>query len=95
MSIDPPWLTPKPAMPQRRQGWAGRGFIEPAPWAWDGGVRREPILDADCDPPRVVRRVGWRRCMSCRTPFFSEDVAGLRLCDKCKLPYRDQRKPTR
>ncbi|MBS1832583.1 MAG: hypothetical protein JST65_07720 [Acidobacteria bacterium] len=57
------------------------GFVEPQPWAYDGGVRREPVLDVDHNPPRVVRRVGWRKCMACAKPFFSEDVVALRLCN--------------
>jgi hypothetical protein len=57
------------------------GFIEPEPWEYDGGTRREPVLDYDCAPPRVVRKVGWRSCMACGSPFFSEDVIALRLCD--------------
>ena len=43
------------------------------------GKRREPVLDEDQDY-RVVRKVGWHRCMRCRKPFFSEDVLRLRLC---------------
>jgi hypothetical protein len=54
-----------------------QGFVEPERWDFDGCVRREPVMDADY-PPRVVRKVGWQRCMKCRRPFFSEDV--LRLC---------------
>jgi len=57
-----------------------KGFFEPAPWAFDGYVRREAVLDHDYRPPRVVRRVGWQRCMRCREPFWSEDVVKLRLC---------------
>jgi hypothetical protein len=57
------------------------GFLEPEPWDYDGGKRREPVIDADQNPPRVVRRVGWRSCMACASPFFSEDVIALRLCD--------------
>lgn len=56
------------------------GFAEPRPWEFDGCVRREPVLDTDHTPPRVVRRVGWHRCLRCRQPFWSEDVARLRLC---------------
>jgi hypothetical protein len=41
---------------------------------------REPVLDHDYHPPRLVRHVGWRRCIRCREPFFSEDVVRLRLC---------------
>lgn len=29
---------------------------------------------------RVVRYVGWRKCMRCGHPFWSEDVQRLRLC---------------
>lgn len=57
------------------------GFVEPPAWTYDGGVRREPVLDLDCHPPRVVRKVGWRSCMACGKPFFSEDVIALRLCN--------------
>ncbi|QHL91166.1 hypothetical protein GVO57_10485 [Sphingomonas changnyeongensis] len=52
----------------------------PEPWADDGGLRREPVLDHDYAPPRVVRFVGWARCLRCRRPFFSEDVVRLRMC---------------
>lgn len=56
------------------------GFTEPRQWPYDGERRREPVLDHDHTPPRVVRRVGWSRCLRCRRPFFSEDVVRLRLC---------------
>jgi hypothetical protein len=62
-----------------KRNW--HGFIEPKPWPYDGGTRREPVLDDDYCPPRVVRKVGWRSCMACAKPFFSEDVIALRLCD--------------
>lgn len=57
-----------------------QGITEPRQWDFDGGVRREAVLDHDYAPPRVIRRVGWRRCLRCRQPFWSEDVARLRLC---------------
>ena len=57
-----------------------KGFSEPDRWAFDQCKRREPVLDHDHNPPRVVRRVGWQRCLRCRQPFWSEDVVGLRLC---------------
>lgn len=63
-----------------RAGADWQGMIEPKRWDYDGCVRREPVLDADASPPRVVRKVGWQRCMKCRRPFFSEDVLRLRLC---------------
>jgi hypothetical protein len=71
-----------------------QGFAEPARWPDDGGVRREPVLDTDHNPPRVVRTVGWRTCLCCGTPYFSEDVVALRICDTCKQTH-DQKKPLR
>lgn len=58
---------------------AAIGIMEPDPWDYDGCVRREPVMDIDY-PPRVVRKVGWHRCLKCHRPFFSEDVIRLRLC---------------
>lgn len=80
-----------PATPRRRGGRFDTGFDEPQPWAWDGGKRRESVLDTDHMPPRIVRRVGWRVCMRCGAPFFSEDVVKIRMCPDCKLPPRGQR----
>lgn len=56
------------------------GFTETAPWEFDGCQRREEVLDHDHHPPRVVRCVGWQRCMRCGKPFWSEGVIWLRLC---------------
>lgn len=76
----PPPPPPGPKVPLRMRGQAAAiGIIEPDPWPFDGCKRREPVTDVDY-PPRVVRRVGWHRCMKCRRPFFSEDVVRLRLC---------------
>jgi len=79
----PPAPRPKsggPHVPLRMRGQAAAiGIVEPDPWPFDGCKRREPVMDAD-DPHRVVRKVGWHRCMKCRRPFFSEDVIRLRLC---------------
>ena len=68
------------ARPSRPKG-NSYGFIEPEPWPYDGGKRRESVLDLEYFPPRVVRKVGWRNCMCCGTPYFSEDVMRLRLRD--------------
>lgn len=57
------------------------GFVEPHAWENDRGARREPVLDMDRKPPRVVRQVGWRTCMGCGRWFFSDDVSRLRLCE--------------
>ena len=54
------------------------------PWLYDGGARREPVLDTDHNPPLVVRKVGWCRCLRCRKPFFSQNVAAQRLCVLCR-----------
>jgi hypothetical protein len=56
------------------------GFVEPERWDYDGGERREFVLDMDFNPPRIVREVGWRPCLKCGKPFFTEDVVRLRLC---------------
>jgi hypothetical protein len=56
-------------------------FIEPAEWKFDGDLtRRKPVLLNG----RVVRNVGYLRCLCCRDPFFSEDVKGIRMCITCK-----------
>jgi hypothetical protein len=71
---------PGPLVPLRMRGQLALiGIIEPDPWPFDGGVRREPVLDSLCGN-RVVRKVGWHRCLKCRRPFWSEDVLRLRLC---------------
>lgn len=70
------------------------GFILPVPWDYDGCVHREPVLDADFHiPPRIVRYVGWSRCITCKRAFWSEDVMKLRMCGGCKAPDRTQEKP--
>lgn len=66
----------------------GERLEEPTPWAWDGGKRREPVLDHDHDPPLVVRQVGWRICMCCASRFWSSDAIRVRMCDNCKAPPR-------
>ena len=69
---------PAPVAPKVHR--MSKGFYEPAPWEFDDCTRREAVLDQDHHPPRVVRKVGWQRCMRCRQPFFSEDVTRLRMC---------------
>ena len=61
----------------------GRELIEPVRWPNDGGARRIPVMDTNFDPPRLVRRVGWLRCVCCGRPHFSEDVARARMCVEC------------
>jgi hypothetical protein len=83
-------------LPKAVSQW-GQGFSEPEPWDFDGCKRREAVLDHDHNPPRVVRHVGWRVCLKCEAPFFSEDVTRLRMCGGCKTEgqKRDPAKPPR
>ena len=60
------------------------GFQEPKRWPFDQCRRREPVLDLDHNPPRIVRDVGWRLCLRCRALFASPEVVAIRLCDSCK-----------
>jgi hypothetical protein len=65
----------------------GRDINEPRVWDFDDDMtRREPVIDPNYNPPRIVRHVGYRRCMCCSRPFFSSDVAKIRLCSPCKAP---------
>jgi hypothetical protein len=62
----------------------GRDILEPSQWPDDGEMRRADVVDPNFDPPRLIRRVGWRQCMRCRKSHFSPDVQRLRLCGACK-----------
>ena len=66
-------------LPSLYERGIGIDIVEPRPWNFDGGVRREPVVDPNWNNC-VVRRVGWRRCMHCEVWFFSPDVVGVRLC---------------
>lgn len=79
-----PRVAPKPAaQPEPTKPKANfQGFIIPERWPCDNGTRREPVMDMDTDPPRIVRYVGWKKCMRCGKWFFSEDVTRLRMCDE-------------
>ncbi|CAN7285953.1 hypothetical protein LJR251_001371 [Rhizobium rhizogenes] len=79
-AVPPPAI---PAMSASARASKNLGFIEPERWSYDGGLRREVVLDIDHIPARVVRKVGWRNCMTCANPFFSEDVIAQRLCRIC------------
>lgn len=61
----------------------GKLLVEPERWIFDGGARRAPVLDPNFTPPRVVRRVGWLKCMRCQRFHFSDDVVGIRICFDC------------
>ncbi|MDV6541562.1 hypothetical protein FA519_11915 [Pseudomonas aeruginosa] len=79
------WLGATPARrelkPEDRR--IAKTFIEPERWPNDGGARRSPVFDPNFDPPKIVRRVGWVRCMCCGRFHFSEDVTRARLCTLC------------
>lgn len=75
---------PGPLTPLRMRGQLALiGIMEPSPWDFDGCVRREPVVEVLC-ANRVVRKVGWHRCLKCRRPFWSEDVLRLRMCSYCR-----------
>jgi hypothetical protein len=65
-----------PAQPRKRTRF-DTGFTEPEPWCFDGCKRREKVLDHDHNPPRVVRSVGWLRCLCCTRAFWSQDVISV------------------
>ena len=61
-----------------------RPLIEPTRWPFSGDLtRRASVMDPNEEPPRVVRWVGYVRCMACGRPHFSEDVVRARLCSTC------------
>lgn len=60
-----------------------RALVEPARWPCDGGRRRAEVLDLNEGPPKVVRRIGWLRCMCCARFTFSDDVVRVRMCEEC------------
>ncbi|MFT3761984.1 MAG: hypothetical protein QM761_05085 [Pseudoxanthomonas sp.] len=81
------WLGATPG-PRRRfdsfdERRIARPMIEPERWPNDDGARRAPVMDPNYDPPKVVRQVGWLRCMCCGRFHFSEDVARARMCLDC------------
>ena len=58
-------------------------LIEPRRWANDEGKRHAPVLDPNFNPPKVIRHMGWKRCMSCWRFHFSEDIVRVRICTEC------------
>jgi len=61
-----------------------KALNEPERWPFDGDLsRRASVMDPNVEPPRLVRRVGYMRCMTCGRPHFSEDVARVRMCSDC------------
>ncbi len=59
------------------------GFLIPVQWSINSDpdlTQRAAVLDRE-NRNRVVRYVGYRRCLICKRPFWSEDVRGHRICD--------------
>jgi hypothetical protein len=88
----------KPLRPAGNTVWSnplGLDLEEPEPWEFDGCKRRVKVLDHNFSPPRVVRSVGWRCCLKCSEPYWSDDLTRLRMCSGCKTegPKRDPAKP--
>lgn len=75
---------------QRGSNLVGHEIREPRPWPLDNGARREPIIDRNFKPVRVIRHVGHARCLSCTRWFFSRDVLGIRRCDACKAAHTSE-----
>lgn len=59
-----------------------RYTYEPTPWRYDGGSCRISVMDP-IRPTRIVRQVGWVKCLCCARHHFSEDVLRIRLCAQC------------
>jgi len=81
--------------PAHAYEWIGLDIRLPElhPWNDDGGARVEIVVDPNWlidGKPRVVRRVGWRQCMTRKHRFFSHDIARVRMCDSCKSLKTDQ-----
>jgi len=61
-----------------------RALTEPERWPFDGDLtRRASVMDPNVEPPKLVRTVGYVRCMSCLRPHWSEDVIRARMCTEC------------
>jgi hypothetical protein len=63
------------------------GFMIPKQWIFDGDYRRRaPVLDA-VNANRVARLVGYKRCLICKKPFWSQDVKNIHICDGFHSQY--------
>lgn len=68
--------------PFEERGIARPILNELAHWGFDGDLgRRADVVDQD--DGRVIRRVGWIRCLRCSRPHWSDDVVAIRLCWCC------------
>lgn len=80
------WLgpTPGPRTPRTPEVCTlAKPLIEPAHWPFNGYSLRKSVLDPSFEPHRLVRRIGWRPCLRCKRPHFSDDVSRIRLCSRC------------
>src|SRR5690606_761464 len=80
------WLGATPGKRQVRTPEDCEGakpLVEPTRWALDGGLRRANVIDPNVRAPRVVRTVGWSRCMCCGRFHLSDDGCRARLCLIC------------
>lgn len=57
---------------------------EPRRWRFDGDIiAKTPVVDPLCSPPKVIRYVGYRSCLKCERPFWTEAVGRIRCCSYC------------
>lgn len=64
------------------------GFLIPRQWIFDGDYkRRAAVLDTE-NGNRVARLVGYKRCLICKKPFWSEDVKNIYICDASHSQYQ-------
>lgn len=73
----------------------GKDIREPELHRWPDNGRIEIVTDPNWimpdGKPRIVRRVGWRQCMTNkRHRFFSEDMSRQRICPVCKNVKTDE-----
>lgn len=72
----------------RDRGGIAEEIREPRQWKFDGDTtRRVPVIDPNLR--RVIRHVGYRKCLCCPKFFWSDDVVRVRICDYCKAYKSD------
>ncbi len=57
---------------------------EPASWKFDGDLTKRVAVIDPMDG-RVVRKVGYLRCLPCGKVMFSRCTRGHRIFDACRL----------
>lgn len=67
----------------------GKDLREPERGRWPDNGRVEVVTDPNWRMPdgsfRIVRRVGWRRCLVTGHRFFSEEISRQRICKMHKI----------